>query len=637
MLALFGMTAGGILEWTEGSPAGIWAAYLVAYIFGGFFGTRSALAALRHGEVEIDMLMILAALGAASIGAPFEGAMLLFLFSFSNVLQGLALGRTRDAIKSLAKLRPSSALVERNGEELPVPIESVEAGEIFRLRPGDLVPLDGEVVSGQSSADQSSITGESIPVPLEPGDTVLAGSINQEGSLRVRVTRTAKDSTLARLIALVEEAQAQKASSQRFLESAEQRYAMGVILFTAALIVLLPTVFGLSWDLAFYRAITVMVVASPCALIISIPVSVLAGIANGARQGILFKGGVHLENAATIRSIAFDKTGTLTIGRPELTSVSAFPSSQRELGEADILRMMAALEALTSHPLAEAIVAAARDQGLELPQVENFHSYGGRGVTGTIDSREVYVGSPNWLRQLDQEARETGCDGSTNGEADDAVKSLQDQGFTVAILAQRCEQGCLHWLGAATLADSLRPEAARAVRKLRAIGLSRVVMLTGDSQRVAERVAREVGIDEVYAELLPEDKVKRIHELATEEPVAMVGDGVNDAPALAASSLGIAMGGAGSDIALESADLVLMSNQLERVSYAMHLSRATRSIILQNLVFAGGIIVVMVLATLFLPLVDLTVPLPLGVIAHEGGTVLVCLNGLRLLFFRERE
>lgn len=597
--------------------------YTLAYIFGGFFGVQAGLESLRRRVVDIDLLMILAALGAAYVGAPFEGAMLLFLFSFSEVLQTYAIGRTRNAIKALAQIRPATAKVLDGAELIEMPIGEVPLGARMLIRPGDRIPLDGEVIEGESTLDQSSVTGESMPVTKVSGDMVFAGTINQNGSLTVRVTRLAADSTISKLIRMVEEAQSEKAKTQRFLEGAEQYYAMGVIVFTVLLGVLLPTVFKVPLDEALYRAITVMVVASPCALVISTPASILSAIGNGARRGILFKGGVHLEQAAGIKVITFDKTGTLTEGKPRVNEVIAFADLERS----ELLRLASAVEVKSEHPLAQAIVDLAKADGVAIPECSAFRSVTGKGAIALVNGRTIMVGSPKWMREYHFE----------NAEAIEAqVAQIQDSGRTNVLLGELHASGnSVQVLGSFALADHLRQEVPAVLESLHKLDIRRVVMLTGDARRVASAVSARAGLDEFYADLLPEDKVRLMKDLSRGEQVAMVGDGTNDAPALAAASVGIAMGAAGSDVALESADIVLMSNDLSRIPYTIALSRATRRVMLQNLIFAGSVIVVMVLATLLLPLVGMEVPLPLGVFAHEGGTVLVCLNGLRLLAFKE--
>jgi len=644
------MVAGAI---TSNSGAASWIPslfYLIAYVSGGIFGVQAGIASLRQFRVDVDLLMVLAALGAAVIGSPFEGAMLLFLFSLSNVLQAYALGRTRSAIQALMKLRPDQALLKRDHETVLMPIEQLTIGDHVLVRPGERVPLDGVVIEGESTLDQSSLTGESMPVSKRIGDPVFAGTINQSGSLEVKVTRLARDSTIARLIKMVEEAQSEKAPTERFLDKFEQIYAVGVILFTLLLIVVPTLAFNARFEETLYRAITVMVVASPCALIISTPASVLSAIANGARQGILFKGGAHLEQAAQLDTVAFDKTGTLTVGRPTVTDVTIIPMlpplasdeappfahqapDRVRLEQENILLTLAAsVESKSEHPLAQAIVETARHRGLSIPEATQFISTTGKGVcarTAFMGGMDIAVGSPRYF---------DGYQTSGLEQAMQAAKRLQEEGKTSVLVAKirnDAQPPQANVLGVIAIADVVRSDAAHVVRRLRELGIKRVVMLTGDNERVARAVARQTGVDEVYADLLPEGKVAQIKRLRMEggrpRNVAMVGDGVNDAPALASATLGVAMGAAGTDVALETADIVLMSDDLRKIPYAISLSRQARRVILQNLSFAIAVIVMLVVAALGFEL-----PLPIGVIGHEGSTVIVVLSGLRLLFFRDK-
>lgn len=596
--------------------------YSISYATGGVMGLKAGLQSLRHGTVDIDLLMILAAIGAAIVGAPFEGAMLLFLFSLSNTLQDYALGRTRNAIKELMKLRPDTALIRKNGELVQVPIESVLVGDAFVLRPGDRIPLDGTVTTGESMVDQASVTGESMPVGKEPGDSVFAGTINQQGALEVRVTRPANDSTIARLVRMVEEAQSEKAETQRFIDTAEQRYALAVIVLTF-LAVVFPLLFlQETFETAFYRAMTLMVAASPCALVISTPATILSAIGNGARRGILFKGGAYVEQAATIKAIAFDKTGTLTLGKPAVTDVKVVGSSERVPSESVLLGLAASVQSHSEHALAAATVEAARSSGIELGGASGFQSVTGKGVRANVGDIEVHIGNLRYYEEAGPDL--VGC-------VEKDVRSLEDEAKTSVVVAIReTLQGPLVPVGLIAFADVLRPDVKEVVAELKGLGVEHVVMLTGDNRRVAMQIAAQAGIDEYYGDLMPEDKMRILRELRQRYgTVAMVGDGVNDAPALAAASLGIAMGAAGTDVALETADIVLMADDLKKIPYLISLSHRTRRTLVANLGFALVMIVVMVAAILTRGL-----PLPLAVIGHEGSTVLVSLNGLRLLGFR---
>jgi len=624
---LLAMLGGLIAERNGGLTGAAMVWYAVAYLAGGVFGLKGGLEALRERKVDVDLLMVLAAIGAWIVGAPFEGAMLLFLFSLSNVLQAFALDRTRNAIRALMKLRPKTALVRRGGRTATLPIERIVLNDIILVRPGERIPMDGVVIEGESAVDQASLTGESMPVNKQFGDAVLAGTINATGGLEVRVTRLAQDSTLAKMIKLVEEAHSQKAKTQRWLDAFEQRYVAFVIVFTAAVAVV-PLFFGEDFDTAFYRAMTVMVAASPCALVISTPASILSAIGNGARRGILFKGGVHVEQAAGIKVVALDKTGTLTEGKPRVTDISDcglriadYSAEQSAIHnqESEILRLAASVEAKSEHPLAQAIVQAAQARGLALAEVTGFQSVSGQGVRAIVNGQEIAVGSLRYFDGMALAGREAALR---------KLEQWQAQGKTSVLVAQLGAEARV--LGVIAIADVLREDAARAVSDLKAAGVERVVMLTGDHARVAETIGREAGVDAVHADLLPEDKLRLIRELRAQYgPVAMVGDGVNDAPALATADLGIAMGAAGTDVALETADVVLMADDLRQLAYVIALSRATRRTLVANLGFALFMIGLM-LATIFFA----ELSLPLAVVGHEGGTVLVSLNGLRLLAFR---
>ncbi|MBE7474371.1 MAG: heavy metal translocating P-type ATPase [Anaerolineales bacterium] len=640
VITLITMVLGWLTAHFGGSPLVSTIFYVIAYATGGTFGLKGGIESLRQQTIDVDLLMVLAALGAAIVGSPFEGALLLFLFSLSNVLQAYAMDRTRNAIRALMKLRPNQAQVRRGEKLVTLPVEKIVVGDRYVVRPGDRIPLDGVVIAGESMVDQASITGESMPVAKGPGQPVLAGTINQNGSLEAEVTRLAKDSTLAKLIKLVEEAQSEKAHTQRFLDKAEQYYAMGVIVFTI-LVAAVPIFFlGEAFNTAFYRAMTVMVAASPCALIISTPASILSAIGNGARKGVLFKGGVYMEQAAGIKVVAFDKTGTLTQGKPEVTDVLVIEAESKAeaqkrnstldalrptlwQGNADeLLALAAAVEAKSEHPLAQAVVEAARRRKLEIAEVQSFQAATGKGARGLVNGLDIRVGNQRYF-----EAFETV--GSTEVTA--ALEQLQADGKTAIIVAQMADEGqTAHFLGVIALADTVRPDAAPVVAELKSLGVQRVVMLTGDNERVAHAIATQTGVDEYFAELLPEDKVRIVKELeANYGAVAMIGDGVNDAPALASASIGVAMGAAGTDVALETADVVLMADDLSNIPYLIALSRQTRKTLIINLGFAMAAIAVMI-AAIFIA----NMPLPLAVIGHEGGTVLVSLNGLRLLLYR---
>ena len=620
VITFFGMIGGLLGGWVGASSSVVWASYGAAYVFGSWYGIKESIDAIQEPAVEIDLLMVFAALGALAIGAPFEGAMLLFLFSLATVLEEYAIGRSRTAIKSLVELRPESAQLLREGDEVTVPIDDVEVDDVYVVRPGDRLPLDGVVESGESEIDQSSLTGESVPVAKEPGDEVFGGTINETGSLEVRVTRKAHESAISRLIHMVEEAQSKQAPTQQLIDRFEQPYVLAVLAMTALAVVLPLVLLDSPFDSTVYRAMTLMVAASPCAVIISTPAAVLSAITAGARQGVLFKGGEHIETAGDVDAIAFDKTGTLTEGNTRLTEVVARTDSA--VDRETLLSLAAAVQSRSEHHLAEATVEAARDRSLELPSVSEFNAVVGKGVHATVDGETIHIGNPRYVEtEFDRP-----IDGVDEGLA--AVAELEAAGQTSVLVVRESDEqlAVVGWLA---YTDSVRAGVAEMIEKLRESGVEQIVMLTGDNRRVAEHIAEQVGIDEVYAGLLPEEKVDHIETLTDRhEAVAMVGDGVNDAPALATADISIGMGGAGTGVALETADIVLMSDALDKLPYAFSLSRETKKTLYINFSIAFGAIAIMVVAIL-----TAGIPLPLAVIGHEGSTVLVSLIGLRLIGF----
>ncbi|MFA7234328.1 MAG: cation-translocating P-type ATPase [Terrimicrobiaceae bacterium] len=600
--------------------------YAGAYIFCGQQGVRSAISSLREKVLDVDVLMVLAAIGAGIVGQPFEGALLLFLFSFSNVLQSYALQRTQKAIHSLLKLRPDKALLKRDGNTRLVRVESLQIGDIVVVRPGEHIPVDGRITEGTSSIDESSLTGESMPVSKTTGAPLFAGTLNQSGGLELAVTKRAEDSTLARMVKLVEEAQAEKSGTQRFLEQAEQYYATGVIAFTAAVWFVPWLLWHQPFAEAFYRAMTVMVVASPCALVISTPATVLSAIGGAARRGILIKGGSHLEHTAQISIVAFDKTGTLTVGRPTVTEIVDAWGAHRLDGPLPenltaLLASAAALESKSEHPLATAIVKSAAALKLALPECTDFQSTAGKGAESTMNDIRLVVGSERLFRELGA----TGMDGIAAHSA-----PLSEHGKTCVWVGSRAGDAVAA-LAVLALADTIRPEARAIAAGLHKLGVKKVVMLTGDQRAVAHAIGEEAGVDEVRAELLPEGKVEAIRELKKQGRVMMIGDGVNDAPALATADIGVAMGAAGTDIAMETADVVLMGDKLENIPLLIGIARHAKRVLWQNLLFATSVIIVLLIAAFGIGLA-----LPMGVIGHEGSTVLVCVNGLRLLIYKPR-
>ena len=607
---------------------------VIAFVAGGYSGVLGAWEQARQGKFDIDFLMLAAALGAALINEWVEGALLLFLFTLSGALETYAMGRTRKAIESLGKLRPATALVRRGDHEEVVPVEQLVIGDVVLVKPGDRLPMDGIVISGNSSVDQSAITGESVPVTKHPGDPVFAGTINGGGALELEVTKLASESTLSRIIALVQEAREDATPTQQFIDRFSQPYTYAVISATALAIVL-PLIFmNESFDITLYRAMTLLVVASPCALVISTPASALSAIAAAARQGVLFKGGAYLELLGKVDILAFDKTGTLTPGKPVVTNIHPLTNHTAE----NLLRMAASAETLSEHHIAKAVLEKAKSMELELEKPIDFKAIPGEGILARFARPDhietIYIGNDrlfmNQEMELSPAIRMVGA-------------ALQRQGKTVMLVVRRSTvEDTLgsdrDWevMGYIAVADVLRSEATETVHQLEKNGIKRVVMMTGDNRAAATYIAGEAGIHEVHADLLPEQKLELIKELREHGNVAMVGDGVNDAPALATANVGIAMGAGGTDVALETADVVLMSSDLSMLPFTLQLSRRANRIIRQNVIFSVSVIVVLVISTILLPILldGFLLPLPLGVVGHEGSTLIVVANGLRLLRMR---
>ncbi|HET6495762.1 MAG TPA: heavy metal translocating P-type ATPase [Thermoleophilia bacterium] len=584
--------------------------FVLAMIAGGAYIARAAFFSLRARQVDMNVLMTLAALGAVAIGEWAEAALVVFLFGLGTALQAATLERTRRAIRSLMELTPPTVMVLLEGAEVTKPVSEVVVGDVVHVRPGERLAVDGVVLEGHASANQAPITGESAPVAKRPGDGVFAGSIVEGGSLRVRATTAAADNTIAKIVHLVEEAQAKRAPSQAIVDRFAARYTPIVVALAAA-VAFVPPLFGQPFDVWFYRGLAVLIISCPCALVISTPVSILAALGRATRSGVLIKGGVYLEQAAKIRAIAFDKTGTLTSGRPQVTDVIGL----RGVGEERVLLLAAAVERFSEHPLARAIVEASAPMPSAPVVVERFRAIVGKGVRAEVDGRLLFVGRPDLL----------GAEGEEPVLAA-AVGRLERAGKTVVVLGD--EHG---GLGVIAVSDPLRPGTAAAIRRLRALGVEHVAMLTGDNPGTAAAIAGQAGISDVRAGLLPADKVADAAELRDRYgTMAMVGDGVNDAPALATASLGIAMGAAGTDAALDSADIVLMGNDLAAVPETIRLARRTTRTIWQNIVFSIAVkSVFLVLAPLGL------VTLWMAVFADMGTSLLVTANGLRL-FRRER-
>ncbi len=590
--------------------------YGLAIVVGGYFFGREALEELLHERnVGIELLMSVAAVVAAVMGQVAEGATLAFLYSISEAAEGYTEEKTRSAIKALMRLAPKTAWIRRDGQEAEIPIETLSVGDVFIARPGQAIATDGEVLVGTSEVNQAPVTGESIPVEKSPGDPVFAGTMNGEGVLEVRATRTFADNTLARIIHLVEEAQEQKGKSQRFIERFGVRYSP-VVLFAGVLVAAIPPVLlGASWTTWITRATVFIVAAAPCALVISIPITLVAALGTGARRGVLIKGGVYVEELAKIQVVALDKTGTLTRGEPEVTDVllCAAPGSDAPMTAESMIAIAAGAERWNSHPIARAILQHVEHLGVHPAELTEFQSLTAAGVAASMDGRTVYVGSPDLFRSRL---------GARLERLDDDITRLQGEGKTVIMVGDANAP----W-GAIALRDAIRPRAQAAIDALRKEGISRIVMLTGDNALAAAAIARELGIDEVYADLRPEGKVAKVRELAQRYGhVAMVGDGVNDAPALAAATVGVAMGAAGTDVALETADVALMGDDLERISYAIHLAKRNQRVVNQNLWLSG-----LVISALVIGAVGGWLALPLAVLGHEISEFVVIGSGLRML------
>lgn len=604
-ITVFGLLAGLAAEY-GGAPGAAWIGYGMAYLAGGLPAAREALGTLwRDHVLDIDLLMVLAALAAAAVGAPTEGAILLALFSLSSMLEDRAMGRARRAVEALMALRPDTALRRRGDEVEEVAAADLLAGDVVILRPGARVPVDGVVVAGEGTLDESTITGESLPQAKAPGALLYEATVNLDGVLEMAVTRVTSDSTVARMIALVTEAQAARAPSERFSEWFGQRYTVAVLAGSIAAYGVMRGL-GLDHGDALYKAATLLVAASPCAIVISVPAAILSALSAAARGGVLFKGGAALETLGAVRAFAFDKTGTLTTGRPEVVRIVA-----RGLDEDDFLARIAGLEAQSEHPVATALRRLAAERGLQPVLRDGVRALPSEGIVAGVGAGAVWAGNLRLVARM-------GAEG-----ADPAFAALADEGQTTIYYGEGTRL-----VGAVSVADQARLSSAAGLAGLRASGVTGILMMTGDRRAVADRVGAELGLrpDEIHADLLPGDKVALVAGLARHGKVAFVGDGVNDAAALARADVGIAMGAAGSDVALQAADVALLSEDMTRLAAAHRLARRTGAVIRQNLAFAMAAMVVLVLGALFFSL-----PLPLAVIGHEGGTVLVVLNGLRLL------
>lgn len=581
--------------------------YGAATLIGGYYPAKMGLTALRTLTPNIRTLMVVGAIGAVILGLWEEAALLVLIYSLGDVLEAYASDRVRSAVRALMGLAPKEALVRRNGAEVTLPLDDIKIGDIIVIRPGERIPLDGEVLSGSSYVDQAPITGESIPVSKGQGEEVFAGSINQRGSLEVMVTKPFNDTTLGRIIHYVEEAETRKSSYQRFGETFGRYYTPSMFILSL-LVMLVPTILVGNFTGWFYRGLVVLVVSCSCGIALSIPVSVVAAIANAARHGVLIKGGAYIEAVSHIRAIAFDKTGSLTAGRPVVTDILSFG----DMKEDTLLSLAASMESRSEHILAEAILEKARERGISLQEVDGFEAIPGMGVRATIKGGYYCIGSRALCERM----------GLLNPDTEKSIKRLEEEGKTLILLT-----GAEEVIGIIAVRDEIRPEAREALERLKDLGIRCLTMLTGDNEKVARAMAGETGIREYMALLLPEEKVKAIEDLKRRYGrVAMVGDGVNDAPAMVASDLGIAMGAAGTDVAIETGDIVLMSDDLSRIPYVLNLSRRTVNNIKQNITISLTIIAFLVPIALigWIGLVP-------GLLINEIGGLIVIINGLRLL------
>lgn len=628
--ALLGIGFG--LSYVEAVPSWVsLALYIGAYFFGGYFTAKEAIQTVAKGGFEIDFLMLVAAIGAAILGEWAEGALLLFLFSMGHALEHYAMNKARKSIAALAELAPKTALLKRNGKTEEVGIEELSIGDIIVVKPNSKISADGVVVSGTSSVNQAPITGESVPVDKEPVDNpekdwseekdikdenrAFSGTINGNNTLEIKVIKEAKDSTLSRLVKLVNEAQTQKSPTQRLTDKFEKYFVPSVLV----LVVILNFAFLVldeTFSESFYRAMAVLVAASPCALAIATPSAVLSGVARAAKSGVLIKGGRPLEDLGVLTALAFDKTGTLTEGKPKLTEVIALG----DVNEEELLKIAVAVENLSDHPLAKAVVRDGKERldGADIPEAKDLEAVLGKGIKASLGNDKVYIGNLDLFESLDGNKPEK--------ETEEKVKSLESDGNTTMLIRQNDK-----YIGIIALMDTPREEAKNTLKRLKEIGIKRMIMLTGDNQKVADAVAKEIGLTDAWGSLLPEEKVEAIKELKEKESkVAMVGDGVNDAPAMANSTVGIAMGAAGSDVALETADIALMADKLETLPFAIGLSRKAKGIIKQNLWVSLGIVALLIPSTIF-GLANIGI----AVLIHEGSTLVVVFNALRLLAYKK--
>ncbi len=616
-LAVSGLLVGvGLLfHWLNLGPAllatGI---FVAAILLGGWMLLPGAWAAVRGLRPNISSLMVIAVVGASVIGEWAEAATVVFLFGVAEWLEGWADRRAQHAVEALLEIAPKTAFVKRAGRFSEVSVDDVQVDETVAVKSAMNIPLDGVVLAGESAVNQAPITGESVPVDKKPGDPVFAGTVNGEGSLEIRVTKAAGDTTLARIIRLVKEAQEQKAPTQRFVDGFARYYTPTVTVVALLIFLVPPLLFHGEWSQWLYRACVLLIIACPCALVISTPVSIVAGLTALARRGVLVKGGAHLEAVAKLRALAVDKTGTITEGKPQVLGIESLNGKT----EPEILRIAAAIDDHSPHPLAAAVVAHAKKQGVTFPRAENYQARSGRGAEGVVEGHAYFVGNHRFTHEL----------GVCSPEIERRLAVIESRGQSVIVVGHRPHDDCRgEVLGIIAVGDTVRPAAPAAIRALHAAGITTVVMLSGDNQRTADSIAQQVGIDEARGDLLPEDKVAAVKALrATHGSVGMVGDGVNDAPAMATATVGIAMGGAGTDAAIETADITLMTDDLGKIAETVRLGRRTLGIIRFNIIFA------LALKALFLGLTLFGhASLWLAIMADTGATLLVVANALRLL------
>lgn len=612
--AAVALLSGYITERAGGSSAIFIPLYVVSMAVGGWGNFRKAFYSLPRLDFNMSVLMSMAVIGAMAIGQWEEGAVVAFLYSVSEMLEAWTMERARQSIRQLMDIAPKVARILRPTGEVDVPVEEIQVGDVMIIRPGEKIAMDGRIIKGESAINQAAITGESVPVEKGPGDEVFAGTLNTHGSLEVEVTKLVQDTTIAKIIHLVEEAQAKRAPSQAFVERFAAIYTPIVLVLAAGIALVPPLLLGYDWGPWIYRGLALLVVSCPCALVVSTPVAIVSAIGNAARNGVLIKGGIYLEEAGSLTAIAFDKTGTLTKGEPAVTDVIPLgPRSEQEL-----LQIAAALEVRSEHPLALAIVRAAEARDLLWTPTEDFSAITGRGAQGTVNGQTVYIGSLRLFEEL----------GISTNPVAGQVRRLQEEGKTAMVVGT--PQG---FLGIIAVADEVRETSKAALAALKRAGIQHTIMLTGDNEATARAMAARVGVDEFRAELLPQDKVTSIQALLKQYgKVAMVGDGINDAPALATATVGIAMGGAGTDTALETADIALMADDLTKLPFTISLSRAALRIIRQNITFSLVIKVIAVLAVF-----PGWLTLWLAILGDMGASVLVTLNGIRLLRIKPKE